>query len=109
MLSKPTLVREIPGAQEVLDIQAFLDASSSVGIGIGIRGQWRAWVLRPGWKSEGRDIAWAEAVGMELLVRSVIEGVGPRSHFKVYGDNRGVIEGWWSGHSRNYQVNEVFK
>ena len=48
VLSKPTLVREIPGAQEVLDIQAFSDASSSVSIGIIIHGQWRAWVLRPG-------------------------------------------------------------
>ena len=46
---------------------------------------------------------------MELLVRSVVKGIGPGSRFKVYGDNRGVIKGWWSGRSHNYQVNEVFK
>ena len=109
VLSKPILVQEIPEAQEVLDIQAFLDASSSVSIGIVVHGQWRAWALRPGWKSDERDIAWAEAVDMELLVRSVIEGAGPGTHFKIYGDNRGVVKGWWSSRSRNVQVNEVFK
>jgi hypothetical protein len=108
-LSKPTLSREIPGAQEVIDIQAFSDASSSVGIGIVVRDRWRAWALRPGWNTEGRDIGWAEAIGMELLIRTTIRDLPPGTRFKVYGDNRGVVEGWWSGRSRNHQVNEVFK
>ena len=46
---------------------------------------------------------------MELLVQSVIEGAGPGTRFKIYGDNRGVVEGWWSSRSRNIQVNKVFK
>ena len=108
-LSKPTLSREIPGAQEVIDVQAFSDASSSVGVGIVIRDRWRAWTLRPGWKAEGRDIAWAEAVGMELLIRVIVREVPPGTCFKIFGDNRGVVEGWWSGRSRNHQVNEIFK
>ena len=76
-LSKPTLIREIPGAQEVVDVHAFSDASSSVGIGIVVRDRWRAWSLRPGWNTDQRDIGWAEAVGMELLVRTVLRDAPP--------------------------------
>ena len=108
-LGKPVLTRDIPGAQEVIDVQAFSDASSSVRIGIVVRGRWRAWALIPGWSNEGRNILWAEAVGMELLIRSVVREAPPGTRFKVYGDNRGVVEGWWSGRSRNQQVNEIFK
>ena len=108
-LSKPTLTREIPGAQEVIDVHAFSDASSSVGIGIVIQDKWRAWALKPGWNTDQRDIGWAEAVGMEFLIRSILQRAPPGSRFKIYGDNRGVVEGWWTGRSRNSQINEVFK
>ena len=108
-LSKPTLTREIPGAQEVADVSAFSDASSSVGVGVVIRDKWRAWALKPGWNADGRDIGWAEAVGMELLVRIILRDAPSGTRFKIYGDNRGVVEGWWSGRSRNQHVNEVFK
>ena len=108
-LGQPSLSREIPGAQEVINIHAYSDASSSVGIGIIIRDRWRAWALKPGWDADGRDIGWAEAVGMELLIRSITREAPPGTRFKVYGDNRGVVEGWWTGRSRSRQVNEVFK
>jgi hypothetical protein len=108
-LGRPTLTREIPGAQEVVDVHAYSDASSTVGIGIVVCDRWRAWALKPGWNTDGRDIGWAEAVGMELLIRSVTREAPPGTRFKIYGDNRGVVEGWWTGRSRNRQVNEVFK
>ena len=108
-LSRPTLTHKIPGAQEVVDIHAFSDASSTVGIGVVIRDRWRAWSLKPGWNEDQRDIGWAEAVGMELLIRIILRDAPPGTRFKIYGDNRGVVEGWWSGRSRNSQVNEVFK
>ena len=98
-LSKPFLTREIPGSQEVTDVQAYSDTSSSVGIGIVVRDRWRAWSLTPGWKADGRDITWAEAVGMELLIRSILRDAPPGARFKIFGDNRGVVEGWWSGRS----------
>ena len=103
-LSKPTLTREIPGAQEVIDVHAFSDASSTVGIGVVIRDRWQAWSLRPGWNEDQRDIGWAEAVGMELLIRIVLRNAPPGTRFKIYGDNRGVVEGWWSGRSRRMVV-----
>ncbi|KAK6996089.1 hypothetical protein R3P38DRAFT_3629166 [Favolaschia claudopus] len=70
---------------------------------------WRAWRLIPGWETKARRIAWAEAVGFELLVRTLIAMVPCRVHVLVYGDNDGVVEGWWNGRSRNEEVNTVFR
>ena len=108
-LSKPNLTCKIPGPEEVIDIHAFSDASSTTGIGIVIRNRWMAWALKPGWNKEGRDITWAKAIGMELLVRHVLREAPAGARIKVFRDNRGVVKGWWTGHSRNEQVNEVFK
>lgn len=110
-LSQPSLFRPIPCPSTVWDPFAFSDASSGVGIAVVIRDHWRAWRLLPGWKSDGRDIGWAEAVGFELLVHTVlvVSRHSIASSFKVYGDNRGVVEGWWRGRSRNRPTNEVFK
>jgi len=108
ILSQPLLSREIPGGRDVTDVRGFSDASSSVGIGIILNGRWRAWRLLPGWNQNGKDIGWAEAVGMELLVRAIIQH-STHTGIKVYGDNIGVIEGWWTGRSRNAETNQVFR
>ena len=110
-LSRPTLGRSIPTTHTVHDIAAFSDASSSTGIAIIIGGRWRAWNLLPGWDSNKRDIGWAEAVGFELLVQTIVQlkPTDREMHFKVHGDNQGVVEGWRKGRSRNPRVNEVFK
>jgi hypothetical protein len=50
---------------------------------------WRAWRL-PGWKTKGRDISWAEAVGFELLVSSVLATSQPGQFFRYFGNNWGV-------------------
>ncbi|OJT05120.1 hypothetical protein TRAPUB_4081 [Trametes pubescens] len=111
-LQRSDLHREIPGPREVWNPSAFSDASSGTGIGIILNGHWRAWRLLPGWRSDERDIGWAEAVGMELLVRSILsQGVSnlPLPDIQVFGDNRGVVEGWWKGRSRNRPTNVVFR
>ena len=56
-----------------------------------------------------RDIGWAEAVAFKFLVRFLTDGQEQEQHFMVHGDNRGVVEGWWNGRSRNQAINEVFK
>ena len=99
----------LPGLQQVHDFHAFSDASSSTGIGITIGERWRAWRLKPGWHDDGRDIGWAESVGFELLVCTIISACPPHLHFKVFGDNSGVVDGWANGRSRNKSVNDVFK
>ena len=89
-------------------MDAFSDASSGFGVGITIGKSWWAWRLLPGWKADGRDIGWAEAVGFELLILSVLSSSGGSINFKVYGDNKSVVEGWWKGRSRNKQTNLIF-
>ena len=106
-----SISRPIPTPLDLLDTHAFSDASSGFGIAISIQGRWRAWRLVPGWQTldGSRDIGWAEAVGFELLVRTVARVRGPSGHFKVYGDNKGVVEGWWNFRSKNKPTNQVFR
>jgi len=33
----------------------------------------------------------------------------PGTTIKIFGDNKGVVEGWWKGRSRNTATNKVFK
>jgi len=108
-LAKPPPPRPIPFPVDIHDIQAYSDASSSMGIGIVIGDRWRAWVLDKSWKTDGRDISWAEAIRFELLTHTVMETHPNLKHFRIYSDNTGVVEGWWNGRSRNPATNEVFQ
>lgn len=107
-LSSPSLSREIPGGRHVTNVSGYSDASSTIGIGIVLGNKWRAWRLLPNWKSGGRDIGWAEAVGMELLTRATLQQ-GHYPGIQIFGDNTGVVEGWWTGRSRNAETNRVFR
>jgi hypothetical protein len=109
LLQRPIISRPIPKPMPIVDFEAYSDASSGVGIAITIGEEWRAWILVPGWKSGGRDIGWAEAVGFEFLVRYLTLRTSAGTHIKVYGDNLGVVEGWWNGRSRNRQINTIFR
>jgi len=108
-LSRPHISRSIPGPEIILDITAYSDASSEIGIGITIGNHWRSWRLLPGWKEDRRDIGWAEAIGFLFLILTILPNSAPGTHIKVFGDNKGVVEGWWKGRSRNSATNEVFK
>ena len=105
----PLITRPIPGPILLHNHNAFSDASSGMGIGIVVGEHWRAWALTGDWHSQGRDIGWAEAIGFELLARTLITLYGPNKHFECYGDNTGVVEGWWKGASKNAQTNTVFR
>ena len=109
LLDAKTLSRPIPGPTPLKDVDAFSDASSGFGIGITIGKNWQAWQLLPGWKAEGRDIGWAEAIGFELLVLSILSSSCGSINFKVYGDNKGMVKGWWKGRSRKKQINLIFR
>lgn len=112
VLLQPLISRSIPTPAEPRDIGAFSDASSGVGIAIVISGKWRAWRLIPGWQTLNggkRDISWAEAIGFECLTLFLTQQEQTHNNFMLFGDNKGVVEGWWNGRSRNHAVNEVFK
>ena len=68
-----------------------------------------SWTLRPGWNADGRDIGWAEAVGFELLARTLLLLVQPNTTLLVHGDNQGVVEAWHRGRSGNKHINNIFK
>jgi hypothetical protein len=108
-LLTPCIPRPIPGPFILHDHNAFSDASSGVGLGIVVGEHWRAWTLTGDWQSQGRDIGWAEAVAFELLACTLIVLYGPDYHFRCYGDNTGVVEGWWKGASKNAETNIVFR
>jgi hypothetical protein len=96
ILGQQRISRVIPRPVEVIDVGAYSDASSGFGIAIIVGSGWRAWTLAPGWQTKGgnRDIGWAEAVGFELLVRAVKKLGRSGEHHRVYGNNKGVVEGW---------------
>ena len=110
-LAVTQLCRQIPSPRNVINCHAYSDASSGVGIAITIGSHWRAWRLIPGWQTlDGkRNIGWAEAVGFQFLVDAVTQAGCAGDCFKLYGDNKGVVEGWWNGRSCNAAVNSVFK
>jgi hypothetical protein len=89
---------------------AFSDASS-IGIAIVIGDRWRAWRLIPGWQTLNgkRDIGWAEAIGFELLIRTLAALPHLGSLIITHGDNMGIVEGWWRGRHRNSEVNQIFR
>lgn len=111
ILQQHHLCRPIPYPRQLVDLAAFSDASSGIGIAITVGDRWRAWRLIPGWRTLGgeRDIGWAEAVGFQLLVLSVTGALGVDEHYRLFGDNLGVIEGWHNRRSRNTCVNGVFR
>ena len=108
-LSHPVPPRPIPEPKPLIDYRAYSDVSSGFGVAITVGPRWRAWHLVPGWQSQGRDIQWAEAVGLELLVIHLLTASSEGEHIKVYGDNRGVVEGWWKRSSANIPTNRIFR
>ena len=57
----------IPIPTQFIDTSAFSDASSGTGIALLVGEKWKAWRLLPNWYSDGRDIAWAKSIALELL------------------------------------------
>ena len=105
----PSIICKIPRPCHIIDYCAYSDVSFGVGVGITIGEYWHAWRLLPGWKSQGWEIGWAEAVRFELLIQTLLTASSLGENFKVFGDNRGVIKGWWKGRSRNKLTNEIFQ
>jgi hypothetical protein len=91
------------------NIQLFVDASTSWGVGLSLDGKWLAWEFLPGWNTNGRDIGWAEMVAVELAVRTLISGGHSNSHIILHSDNQGVVGSIRSGRSRNSEQNLILR
>lgn len=86
-----------------------VDTSTLFGISLVIDGTWDHWRLIPGWKSDRRDIGWAEMVAEELGLLAVIESGLSNATFVLKSDNQGMIGALQRGQSRNGQQNEVLQ
>ena len=94
---------------EPLATELFVDASTGWGIGLTINGRWLAWQFKEGWRSEGREIGWAEMVAVELAIRTLISGKFSKCHVVVRSDNKGVVGALEAGRSRGTQQNLVLR
>jgi hypothetical protein len=111
-LDQPSITCIIPRPVEVVDVRAYLDASSKIGIGVVIGNFWNAWRLIPRWKTGvhyKRNIQWAKAVGFEFCCRYVFDVLKLSRACILWYDNVGVTELWWKQRSCNIAVNKVFK
>lgn len=89
----------------VQDVDAWIDASTSWGIGIVVGRKWAAWKLKDGWNSDGRDIGWAETIAIELFAMWLSTTDLSDCEAPVHGDNTGSIEAHKKGRSRNVHRN----
>ena len=84
-----------------INLDIYIDASTSWGIGLCVRNWWAAWHLVPGWNTRGRDIGWAEAVTLELATLWLAETDWNDLCAIIHSDNRGVIDAFNKGRSQN--------
>jgi len=91
------------------DLDIWGDASTSWGIGIHFGDQWDAWQLLPNWRTEGRDIGWAESIAVELIVRMLDAMNLENAAVLIRSDNEGVIGAYTKGRGRNFQVNHAIR
>jgi hypothetical protein len=92
-----------------LDSKLYIDTSSGWGIGLILDGKWLAWQFKEGWRSEGREIGWAEMVAVELAVRTLIAGKFTGCHVIIRSDNKGVVGALKVGRSWGTQQNAVLR
>jgi hypothetical protein len=104
-LSKPGLARSLISHGPVVDLNLFVDASTSWGICISANGRWDAWRLRGNWRSKTRHIGWLEGVALEFLIYAIEQEKWHDVHLRVHSDNMGVISAFDKGRSRNADVN----
>ena len=109
VLSHPPTPRSLSPRGPPVDLDLWVDASTDWGIGICIGQRWDAWRTIAGWKGNGRDIGWLEAVAVELAVRSLHSVGWKNAHIIIHSDNQGVIGAFTHGRSRNFQVNLVIR
>jgi hypothetical protein len=109
ILSSPSPLRSIPAPTQVIDVNAFSDASSGIGLAFLVGHKWKAWRLLPKWNSDSRDIVWAESIALELMAQAVVAEHGQNTSYRLHCDNRIVVDGWPNGQSHNRHVNFTFR
>jgi hypothetical protein len=105
LLSLPDYFRQLRPLGEVVDMDIYVDASMSWGIGIIIGQRWAAFRLAPDWKRPGRDICWLEAIALKLLVYFLVQLDISEIRLLIHSDNKGAIGALEKGRSPNEALN----
>jgi len=92
-----------------IDIRLYVDASTSWGIGLTLGDRWLAWEFKEGWKSDGREIGWAEMVAVDLVLRTLLSSRYSNCHIVIHSDNQGVVGALAAGASRGQQQNLILR
>ena len=111
-LENPGIYRDLVPRGPLRDLDMWVDASTDWGIGLVVGERCAAWkwaVPTSEWKTNGRDIGWAEMIAVELATRYLDQIGTENSDILVRGDNMGVVGAFERGRSRNYQVNESIR
>jgi len=104
-LSLTGVSRSLVPREDARDLDISVDASKSWGVGVVIDDKWDAWCWRGPWHFQGRNIGWAEAVAVELVVRILLARGLVNTVVLIHGDNQGVIGSFGRGRGRNLHVN----
>ncbi len=111
-LETPGTKRKFAPRGAVRDLDIWVDACTSWGVGILVQGAWAAWSWKTSAKerkASGRDIGWAEMLAVELTVRYLDQAGLQDADILVRGDNQGVIGAVERGRSRSFQTNESLR
>src|SRR5882724_7469435 len=76
------------------------------GIGVILSDHWATWKLKPGWKTNGRDIGWVESIALKLAILWLLQEGHTDCDITIHGDNMGIISAFSKGHSHNTSHNE---
>jgi len=92
------------------NIEFWVDASTSWGIGVILKNEWKAWELKPGWNVHPEHtIGWAEILAIECGLRWAIHKGFKNIHFILKSDNTGVIDAISNGKSRSEEQNKILR
>lgn len=105
VLASPAPLRSLTPKGPALDIDLWVDASTSWGVGIVLGQKWIAWKLIPHWQSTGHDIGWLETLAVELAALLLTSLNYHDCHLLLRSDNQGVIGAHDRGRSRNFESN----
>ena len=74
-----------------LDLDIWVDAATSYGVGLVVDGQWAAWQLVEGWKVADSDIGWVKTIAMGLAVLWLVLAGIHDAKVTIHEDNTGVL------------------
>ncbi|KAF5386129.1 hypothetical protein D9615_002403 [Tricholomella constricta] len=104
-LEDPSGYRQLHPIRDFAEIDIFVDASTSWGLGIIIGEFWHAFKLVKDWKQPQHDICWLEAVAVELAISFLAQLEFSNTHILIHSDNYGAIGAHNKHRSPNLPIN----